>query len=116
MKTIYQAIDKTWSDTEPTEDWLLNAVEVDDAVLLKVLNQDAYNADGFDQATYDTALVQYNVRQAVAYLQMTDYVITQWREEEELEIEHHRTLEEYQDVLQQRQTARETIRNSGSDA
>lgn len=112
MKTIYQAKDNTWYDERPLDDEAIkHEVEVDDEIKIGVLNSTQYDADGYDETAYQAALVQYQVRQATGYLQLTDYVPVQWQDETALGIEHSRTQEEYMDILQQRQAARELIRN-----
>lgn len=53
---------------------------------------------------------QEEVKNLQKYLHSTDYIALQWLEEEKLNIPHHKSNEEYQEVIQKRQEAREKIR------
>lgn len=116
MKTFYQLKDKTWYDEASIdEEAILHEVEVADDILIKVLNQDTYTADGFDQDEYDKSFSIYEMRVAVTYLQITDYIPVQWQDEEALGIEHNRSEESYMEVLTKRQEARVKIRSLNSN-
>lgn len=117
MKTIYKLTDGNWTDNKPTDpDEIVVKTSVPDEVEIRTLNHPVlYTADGWDEDAYADAVKETNRHRAIVYLQSTDFVPIQWRDEEELGVEHTRSVEEYRDILVKRQEAREIIRSLNSE-
>lgn len=114
MKTVYKYTDGNWHGEAPaTEEEILFQISVPDDTDLSILNRiSVYDYDGWDADLYAEAKRQLTVREAISFLASTDYIPVQWQDEEALGIEHSRSEDDYMAVLQQRQTARETIRSN----
>jgi hypothetical protein len=116
MKIIYKNTEDLWQDDKPADEFIKTRARVPDDTMVKVLNNPTmYTADGWDEIQYKQAVASLEIRRAVSYLQTTDFIPLQWREEDELGIEHSRTEASYRDVLERRQEAREIIRAFGSE-
>jgi hypothetical protein len=111
MKTIYR-LDRLWSDDKQADDSGAETAEVPDETNVDVMNSIHYVAVGYDQEAYDQAVQSIARVEAINYLQSTDYIPTQWRDEDELGIPHNRTEDEYRSILEQRQQAREVLRSA----
>lgn len=112
MKKIYLTTYNQWTDVEPSENEIKTVVKVPNDVSTGILNSLAfYRSDEYSAEEYAAALARRQVAEAKSYLADTDYVATQWAEEQALGIDHNRTEEEYMEILKKRQDAREVIRN-----
>lgn len=108
MKYILKNEFGIWQDVEKDTE---GAIEVADNVMADFMNTPYYQGDGFTPEDYATGYALFEIEQARRYLAETDYVAAQWADEIALGIEHSRSEEEYMQILQKRQEARETIRN-----
>lgn len=114
MKTIYK-VNGYWTEGELSESDTANAtIKVPDSVNVDFMNSVYYASPDYSDEAYTEALNSSKVADAKNYLLRTDYVSAQWRDEEELGIEHSRTAEEYRSILEKRQEARELIRSLNS--
>jgi len=55
-------------------------------------------------------MTQEEVGELKSFLDRTDFITLQWLEEKEISQSHHRSPEAYQEVMQQRQSARQKLR------
>jgi len=111
MKTIYK-LNGYWADCEPSEsDTVQATVKVPADVDVNIMNTRHYADPDYSENAYNSALKSIKLADAKNYLATTDYISTQWRDEEELGLEHRRTAEDYKVVLEKRQEARELIRS-----
>lgn len=111
MKTIYKTIYNTWQDIKPDlESDISDSIEVANTVITGFLNSIYYNSPTYSKSNYDNAFAKFKKEEARSYLSSTDYISIQWQDETSLEIPHSRTDEEYQEIMQKRQEARDLIR------
>lgn len=108
MKYILKNEFGIWQDAEKDTE---GAVKVDDNVMADFMNTPYYQGDDFTPEAYAAGYALFEIEQARRYLAETDYVASQWADEIALGMEHSRPEEEYLQILQKRQEARETIRN-----
>ena len=108
MKLIYKNEYGAWQEAEkPSED----TIEVADYIKVEFMNSPYYQNKGYSEEAYNSSYSLFEIEKARQYLASTDYVVLQWADEIALGIEHSRSETEYNEILQQRQDAREKIRN-----
>jgi len=111
MKTIYK-VNGYWAEGELSEsDTPTITVKVPNDINVNFMNSIHYASPDYSEEAYTKALNSSKLAEAKNYLLRTDYVSAQWRDEDELGIEHSRTEAEYRDILEKRQEARELIRS-----
>jgi hypothetical protein len=115
-KIIYKTTEGLWQDDKPSDEFIKYRARVPDDTMVKVLNHPVlYTADDWDELLYKQVVANLEVRRAVSYLQSTDYIILQWLEETTLGVDHYRTEDNYRNVLERRNEARQIIRAFDSE-
>lgn len=111
MKFIYKNEYGIWQEKNTNTEQDAKLIQVEDDVLSGFMNSEHYKSEDYSESEYKKATQRHKLYCAKKTLEETDYIFSQWAEENELGIPHNRTEESYIVKLQQRQDARELIRN-----